>query len=263
MKNKIHLSIVSHGQGAIVLNLLNDLKISAKNNVLVVTLTLNIDETLPFDTEDFPFPIRITTNTVPKGFGENHNSAFHKFHDDSYHYCVINPDIRFYQDPFSALILCLKNTSASLVAPLVLGESGEIEDSIRHFPTPLKILCKVIGRCKGGDYEIYNKPVFPDWVGGMFMLFPSDIFKQLGGFNEKYFLYYEDVDLCARLRLRGHEVVACPEVKVIHEARRDSHRRFKYLKWHLVSMARFFSSTVFIKISCRKLTGRIGQPSGL
>ena len=216
MRQNLHLSVVSHGQGQLVFNLLNDLEISVEANSFCVTLTLNIKEALPFDPKMFSFPIRVIKNAVPKGFAENHNAAFNKFQDNLLYFCAINPDIRFNKDPFPELLLQLKNNSAGIVAPIVVGRSGEIEDSTRRFPTPFKILCKALSGCKGSDYPVSNRPFFPDWVGGMFMLIPRDIFKQLGGFNEKYFLYYEDVDFCARLRLRGYEVLACPEVKVTH-----------------------------------------------
>jgi GT2 family glycosyltransferase len=219
---------------------------------VVVTLTLNIPETLSFDIKTFPFPIQIEKNTVPKGFGANHNAAFYKYQDDSTYFCVVNPDIRLNQDPFPALLNCLKNDVIGLAAPIVVGESGLQEDSARLFPTPLKILCKVFGGGKDRDYVIENEPVFPDWVGGMFMLFPRVIFEKLNGFNERYFLYYEDVDLCARLRLLRYEVIVCPTARVVHHARRSSHSSFRYLKWHLSSMLRFFCSTVFFQVFWRK-----------
>jgi hypothetical protein len=79
-----------------------------------------------------------------------------------------------------------------------------------------------------------------DWIAGMFMLFPAAVFAKLGGFDEAYFLYYEDVDLCSRLRAQGREVLVSSGVSVIHDARRASHRNPKYLRWHLSSMLRFF-----------------------
>lgn len=74
----------------------------------------------------------------------------------------------------------------------------------------------------------------------MFMLFRSQDFERLGGFDERYFLYYEDVDICVRAGQQGMRVVACPKVSVVHDARRDSRRSFKHLRWHLASMVRFF-----------------------
>jgi N-acetylglucosaminyl-diphospho-decaprenol L-rhamnosyltransferase len=254
LKVKIHLSVVSHGQAQMVSLLLDDLKMVAMANDIVVTLTLNIPEVLPFDPETFPFLIRVEKNTIPKGFGANHNAAFYKHQNDSIYFCVVNPDIRLNQDPFLTLLTCLKNDGVGVAAPMVVDENGLQEDSARLFPTPFKIICKVFGGGKGCDYENKNEPIYPDWVGGMFMLFPRKIFEKLNGFNERFFLYYEDVDLCARLRLLGYEVVMCPAAKVVHLARRSSHSSFRYLKWHLTSMLRFFCSVVFLQIIWRKLS---------
>jgi GT2 family glycosyltransferase len=79
----------------------------------------------------------------------------------------------------------------------------------------------------------------------MFMLFPCHVFQDLKGFDERYFLYYEDVDICARMSLAGVRVALCPDIRVFHHAQRSSHRNMKYLKWHLASMLRFFTSPVY------------------
>jgi GT2 family glycosyltransferase len=110
-----------------------------------------------------------------------------------------------------------------------------------------------LGGCKGSDYPVTDIPFFPDWVGGMCMVFPVAVFKQLGGFDQRYFLYYEDVDLCGRLKLSGYHAVVCPQATVIHHAHRSSHRQLKYLRWHLASMLRFFLSSVYWHLLWRKL----------
>jgi N-acetylglucosaminyl-diphospho-decaprenol L-rhamnosyltransferase len=217
-------------------------------------LTLNLPEALPFNAGDFSFPVIVQVNPLPKGFSANHNQAFRKLSGQIF--CVMNPDIRLNNDPFPALIACLQDSSIGVSAPLVVNEYGAAEDSARRFPTPFKILCKAIGKCKGSDYIVKDEVVFPDWVGGMFMLFHHAIFAQLGGFDQCYFLYYEDVNLCARLRLKGYKVALCPDAKVVHLARRDSRRHLKYLKWHLTSMARYFFSRVFLKILWLRLTAK-------
>jgi GT2 family glycosyltransferase len=81
----------------------------------------------------------------------------------------------------------------------------------------------------------------------MFMLFTRETFEAVGGFDERYYLYYEDVDICARLRMAGKEVVLCPTVQVIHDAQRQSHTSPRHLAWHLASMLRFFTSAPFAR----------------
>lgn len=243
---EISISVVSHAQIQLIGCLLHDINQHCRASLIELILTLNLDETLPFAADSFVFPIKVIRNPIPIGFAANHNQAF--TYAAGRFFCVMNPDVRLNDNPFKALLTCLQDSSVGVAAPLVLNESGTVEDSARRFPTPLKIFCKAFGRCNGSDYLVTDNPIFPDWVGGMFMLFPRDVFKKLGGFDQRYFLYYEDVDLCARLRLKGYEVVLCPDAKVVHLARRSSHHSFQYLKWHLMSMMRFFCSSLFLKI---------------
>ncbi len=246
----ITVSVVSHHQIRLVQSLFADMRQYCFRVSIEVILTLNVDEPLSFDTSEFEFSIKVIRNASQIGFSANHNQAF--THATGQYFCVLNPDIRFRSDPFPSLLECLKNPLIGVAAPVVLGEGGEIEDSARHFPTPLKIICKALGRCKGSDYVIGDQTIYPDWAGGMFMLFPRSIFEILAGFDQRYFLYYEDVDLCARLRLLGYEVALCPAAKVIHLAHRSSHRNLKFFRWHLTSMLRFFCSPVFWRMQCRK-----------
>src|SRR5690606_33557130 len=105
--------------------------------------------------------------------------------------------------------------------------------------TPISLLLKLLGVSKGTfQYAIGDEPFFPHWVAGMFMLFESHAFANLQGFDERFFLYYEDVDICARIWETGSKLVVCPKVSVVHDAQRDSHRKMKYLYWHISSMLR-------------------------
>ncbi len=250
MAKLISISVVSHGQAGLVNNLLQDIELYCQGISIEVIFTLNIEEQLLFTADNFSFPIKIIKNDNPLGFGANHNQAFRNA--SGQFYCVLNPDICFNINPFSILIDELNDKGIGVVAPLVLSPDNLVEDSARQFPTPFKILCKALRQCKGSDYIINEYPIYPDWVGGMFMLLPRKIFAQLTGFDERYFLYYEDVDLCARLRLLGYEIVLCPQAKVFHYAQRNSHANFKYFAWHVRSMMRFFVSAVYWRVQIRK-----------
>jgi hypothetical protein len=250
MTNLVTISVVSHRQIGLVVELFADIARHCNVGAVEVILTLNLPEELPFSESDYPFSLRVVRNPCPRGFGENHNQAFKMARGGFF--CVVNPDICFGKDPFHALIACLEDSSVGVAAPILLSEDGKIEDSVRRFPTPFKIICKAFGKCKGNDYMIKDEPIRPDWAGGMFLLFPRAIFARVGGFDQRYFLYYEDVDICARLRLLGYEVVVCPRARVIHHAHRSSHGSFRYLRWHLRSMMRFFLSPVYWRVQCRK-----------
>jgi GT2 family glycosyltransferase len=236
----ITISIVSHEQGDLVYQLLKDISDIESCNSVEVILTINVPETLPFSEGDFSFPLLINYSSTAKGFGANHNAAFQKAKGDLF--CVLNPDVRITEDPFPRLVNLAKRTGASLVAPAVYSSEGHIEDSIRCFPTLGSIIKKLFLK----DHSHYaftpeSGPFWADWVGGMFMMFESKAFKAVGGFDESFFLYYEDVDICARLWNRGCKVLACPAVRIIHDAQRTSHRSARYLKWHIASLLRYLS----------------------
>lgn len=73
------------------------------------------------------------------------------------------------------------------------------------------------------------------------MLFQAEDYKRVKGFDEGFFLYYEDVDICARLWKAGCRVLACPKAQVVHDARRASHRNLRYMRWHVSSVVRYLS----------------------
>lgn len=251
----ISISVVSHAQTHLVGLLLQDLTQFCHVLTFEVILTLNLAETLPFALDDFSFPIKIIHNAVPLGFAANHNQAFTQA--TGAFFCVMNPDIRLQGNPFPLLLACLRDTSVGVVAPLILNEQGVMENSVRRFPTPMIILCKALGRGKNSDYVINDQLLFPDWVGGMFMLFSREVFAAINGFDDRYFLYYEDVDLCARLTLHGYKVCLSPKSKVTHQAQRTSHHNLRYLRWHLASMIRFFLSQPFRVIMSHRLAKSI------
>lgn len=242
----VSVSVVSHGQLAMVLDLLADIQEFCCSTPLEVLLTLNIDEIGDIEVSQYSYPVSIIKNEEPKGFGANHNQAFRAA--SGMFFCVLNPDVRLITDPFPALIDVLKQTNVGVCAPLVMNTGGHLENSARKFPTPLTILKKVVGRGSSADYAIGNGLLSPDWVGGMFMCFRSVLYKQVNGFDERYFLYYEDVDLCARLTNLGFKVVFCPASKVIHLAQHTSHKSIKYLRWHISSMLRFFMTPAYWRL---------------
>ena len=245
-KPLISVSVVSHGQMALVLQLLQDLTSHCQQTDIELILTLNVGEQPCFDFSTLPYAVKLIRNPVPLGFGANHNQAFAQASGG--YFCVVNPDIRMDGNPFCALLACLDDPVVGVAAPLVLGPDGRIEDSARHFPNPVKIMHKFFKRNHDLEYAISDASLYPDWVGGMFMLFRREIFERVAGFDERYFLYYEDVDLCARLKLLGYRALLCPQAKVVHHAQRSSHANFKYLRWHLRSMMRFFLSSVYWRL---------------
>ena len=244
---QLSISIVVHNQAALARQLLEDIAVLGNQISAEVLFTVNTEEPLFFTPHDFPFPLRIIRNRHSKGFGANHNFALKKARGD--YYGVLNPDIRLIGNPFRILIDCLRAHGNGVAGPMIVSPAGLYENSARRFPTPLSILKKAVGEPHELDY-LQTKTVFePDWIGGMFMLFTRECFEMIQGFDERYFLYYEDVDICARLKMAHMPVLQCLDARAVHDGRGDSHHNLKYMQWHLRSMARFFTSKGFWKLA--------------
>ena len=232
------LSVVSHGQAALVRLLLADLE-RVHPADFEVLLTLNVPEDESGLTSS-GFPLRVIRNTNPKGFGANHNAAFAASHGA--YFVVINPDIRLSDLPLDVLRQVVDLDRTGACAPLVFNSHGRLEDSARRFPTIARLLRRVVLRDRSPDYEWQGTSQTVDWVAGMFVMFRREAFEQVQGFDERrFFMYFEDVDICRRLKRLGWAVRVQPAVRVVHDAQRASARQLKHLWWHLTSAARYLT----------------------
>lgn len=250
----ICLSIVSHGQRDLALGLLDCVARDASPLVRQIVYTRNIPEAaLPERHVALP-GLECIDNHQPAGFGRNHNAAFARCREPLF--CVLNPDISWADNPFGALAAAIGRPEPTipdgecgagviddrydrpgLVAPLVRTRDGAIEPTGRSLYT--------FGEMIGSKLRPANRGVDSDWLAGMFLLFRSDAYRQIGGFDERYFLYIEDVDISSRLRLAGWRFRQCSEATVVHDARNHSHRSLRHARWHLAGMLRYWASPAF------------------
>lgn len=236
MRQEITLSVVSHGQTELVNQLLHDLQSLARGRLRVV-VTLNIPDATTLVDLDAALPVEVIVNERAKGFGANHNAAFERC--STPYFCVANPDIRLPGDPFLSLLEDLANPVAGVAGPLVRNARGEIEDSARRFPTAATLWKKLFVDRRQPDYPTDRGALEVEWVAGMFMLFSADAYRRVGGFDEAFFLYYEDVDICRRLIRAGKRVIYDPRAEVVHAARRASRRDLRHARHHAASLVRF------------------------
>ena len=228
-------SIVSHGHGQMVARLVEDLLPCPE--VLRIVITQNVDEEVAYPSDP---RLDVRRNAAPRGYGANHNTALADA--TTPFVCVLNPDIRFQGNPFPALLRSFDDQSVALSAPKIVSPDGVTEDSARQFPTFSSLAAKAFGK-NDGTYSDKTDLLNPDWSAGMFLLMRREAFAKVGGFDEGFYLYYEDVDLCWRLRRAGYQIVQDRTVAVTHDARRESRRSLRFAKWHLASMARYLFKT--------------------
>ena len=232
------VSVVSHGHGPTVQPLLYALAAGvqvAASSVRRVVLTLNIPEPEPLPPPGgWPFVLQIAHNSQPLGFGANHNRALAAA--DEPFVCVLNPDVGLIGgDPFAALVQAAAAPGAGCAYPVQVDAQGQVQDSQRELPTPQALWRRrALGR----------REVRVDWVNAACLVLPQPVWQTVGGFDESYFMYCEDVDLCLRLRWAGWSLVRVP-VQVVHAGQRASSRRWSHLRWHVRSLLRLWGSPAY------------------
>lgn len=240
------ISIVSHGHGHMIEPLLTDLQeMNLEESFdFHIVLTLNIPEDEGFIKRS-DIEMTVVRNAVPMGFGANQNQAFGM--RDSDHFIVLNPDVRISDLSVRELISsgCSAASNWGCIAPIIKGPQGGIEDSARRYPTIARLLARVVLMRRKSSYVFEQRGaqvLSVDWVAGMFMLFRSDVFSLLGGFDERYFMYLEDADICRRTNKLGYKVLYSSAGLVVHDAQRRSLKSMHHFKWHIRSLMRFISS---------------------
>ncbi len=231
------VSIVSHGHAQLVQALLHALAQRCAGSVTRVVLTLNVPEPPPqAPAHGWPFTLEVRHNTRPLGFGSNHNQAL--AHAAEAFVCVLNPDVALCPDgadPLAALVSAAHAPGVGCAYPLQVDAQGRLQDSERALPTLAALWQRrVRGR---GEQRL-------DWVNGACLVLPRPVWQALGGFDTRYFMYCEDVDLCLRLRLQGCQLVRAA-AQVQHQGSRASRRAWQPLAWHIHSLLRLWASPVF------------------
>jgi GT2 family glycosyltransferase len=140
----------------------------------------------------------------------------------------LNPDARLDEAALSTLISVLEeDPSTGLVAPRILDDDGSMAFSLRRFPrlrstyAQALFLHRLWPRAEWTDELIrdgaaYERPATAEWVSGACMLVRRSAYEAIGGFDERFFLYCEDTDLCLRLWQAGHTVRFEPGAVVHH-----------------------------------------------
>ncbi|WP_420631937.1 glycosyltransferase family 2 protein [Candidatus Leptofilum sp.] len=122
----------------------------------------------------------------------------------------------------------LKHSEIGALTVRLIYPNGERDpDNHRGFPTPWNAICHFSGLSKlfpntprfNGYFQIYadmtqTHPV--DVIAGSYMLMPLDLCRELGGWDETYFFYGEDIDFCYRIRQGGYQIIYYPHVEVLH-----------------------------------------------
>lgn len=182
------------------------------------------------------------------GFGAGHNLAIRQYASESSLFLICNPDIVFDLVEFNRLIDFASSRSEGLFLPKITYESGENQFGARLLPSPLNLFARRFSPKYAEKLDQayllkklnLSEPSFVPYLHGCFMLFRSKALLELGGFDERYFMYMEDVDLSRRCAEKFGNVYY-PLAKVVHLHEQGSYKNKTLLKAHLRSAFQYFN----------------------
>jgi GT2 family glycosyltransferase len=172
---------------------------------------------------------------------------------------ITNPDVKLLTAVDEAVCYLTSHPEVGALGPQILDENGVIQDSARDFMLPMGFFKRQIRRLRHGTEMLHDEErnyhsIQPcDWVIGAFIIFSESIYRVIGGLDENYFLYVEDMDFCLRIRLAERKIIYYPPMKVQYKGDRKStaafaHHRYKfnkYIIYHGLSYLRFIVKHYF------------------
>jgi len=256
----IHIAIVSHGhEGLLIASEIGGLQ-DAGDDIHVW-----IKDNLPSQQlKEYCLRHRVSyTDALPGlGFGANNNFLFEQIKnsvgikaDDIF--IVMNPDVSTDQATILELVR-LMHTDHAALATLNLYRDASFETpdaNIRRFPdffSPVR-MAWVRSLTEPYNKNDYKSAGLSDWASGAFLAFKASHYQLLHGFDDRYFMYFEDVDLCYRSSLiLGHGVRYYPQLKALHSAaRKNRNVASRHANWFIRSFLKFIFRKYFVYSGAR------------
>lgn len=186
------------------------------------------------------------------GFGAAHNIALRRAVNEAEYHLVLNPDVYFDPGVLEKLFdFARSRPNIGLLMPKVLYPNGRIQHLCKKLPTPSDLLLrrflpavlKPLAERRMAEYELrdqdYNQVLSVAYLSGCFMMMSCEALSEVGFFDERYFMYLEDLDLSRRIHQR-YRTVYFPEVAIYHHYGKGSYREPRLLMYHIASAARYF-----------------------
>ncbi len=223
----------------------------AFSSEVIVVDNASSDGTVSFIKENFPEVITISNNRN-LGFAAANNEGIKRAGGDFVF--LLNPDTIVKPEVLNTLVNYLReHGDVGAVGPLLLNEDGTVQNSVRRFPTfrgalyrhtafrYFKVFKGAYKSWMMKDFD-YSKQANVEQLMGAAILLRREVLEKTGAFDERYFMYYEDVDLCYRIRQAGWQIVFSPQTSIIHLGGRSSGQMPLRIKIMAAgSLLRFFS----------------------
>lgn len=186
------------------------------------------------------------------GYGKGHNAAFRQLQSlKADFHLVVNPDISFDSAGLQSMIVHMReHPETGQLMPRVLFPDGEQQFLCKLLPTPVDLILRRFlpeGRLKQSLRQRYELRAWSHAeiadipsLSGCFMLLRRKAFEECGGFDERYFMYLEDLDLCRRIGM-SWRTQYFPFACVTHDYAKGSYNNKKLLAYHIASAIRYFT----------------------
>lgn len=185
------------------------------------------------------------------GYGAAHNKAIRRALEfgTKYH-LVLNSDVYFEPDVLNKIAAYMDgNTEIAMVQPNVTYPNGQQQYTCRLLPTPANLIfrrflpSKIVKRMNYRymlEFADRTKAFNVPYHQGSFMFFRTECFKKVGLFDERFFMYPEDIDITRRMH-KYYKTMYWPEVSIVHAHRAASYKSKKMLKIHMWNMIKYFN----------------------
>ena len=195
--------------------------------------------------------VRYIFNNANVGFGAAHNIAFSAIGSNSDFHLILNPDITFLPDVIPRIVKVMQHSlEIGVLMPRINYPDGSLQRLCKLLPTPIDLIFRRFVPIKSLQnrincrYELHDLPqdklLDVPSISGCFLMLRSQLLRDIGGFDERYFMYLEDVDLVRRIGALAR-VVYDPRVSVVHEYAKGSYRNKKLLVYHMKSAVLYFT----------------------
>lgn len=180
------------------------------------------------------------------GFGRGHNMVL-PYLESEYH-CIMNPDILFFEDAFRSILQYMDdNKQVGMVIPNIVDEQNHRQLVYRKeltvFDMFIRMFAKNLFPRRIASHTLqdmdYSKPFQVPFGQGSFLVIRTELFKQINGFDDRFFMYLEDADLCKRVN-QVSRLMYYPDATVIHKWEQGSHKSKTLFKYHVQSMVKYF-----------------------
>lgn len=243
-----HLALVKE-----MLRSLYNNKPSASFEMIIVDNCSN-DGSAEFIAQNYP-DIKLIRNKHPYGFARNNNIGAREAKGK--YILILNPDTILSHGAIDKLLeYAVSHPEAGIIAPRLQNIDGSLQYSVRHFPTLQTLISRIL--TKGNDLANnrkvvsylmkdlpHDRPMLIDWCMGACFLISRQLYEELSGFDEGFFLYVEDMDICYRCWQRNRPVVYVPMSVVTHAHQRSSMNLNKKTYIHIKSFWYFFCKNWF------------------